>query len=166
EIPSLEDYAEYFGITPIKGDEISISFSKEDAAKPFLTENTQMWEFFEPGLRIRLSEISPEEGITQRVRSALLEMLPSGHTSIDDLAKRLLVSRRTLQRRLGNEGTNFKEVLSSVREELARHYITKSELPYNQISFLLGYEDPNSFFRAFNSWTGATPDSIRSAGMH
>ncbi|MCP4936060.1 MAG: hypothetical protein GY927_18120 [bacterium] len=44
--------------------------------KPFLTENIQMWEFFEPGLRKRLPEISVEEGMTERVRGALLEMLP------------------------------------------------------------------------------------------
>ncbi|MBP0012560.1 MAG: helix-turn-helix transcriptional regulator [Roseofilum sp. SBFL] len=68
----------------------------------------------------------------------------------------------TVQRRLGNEGTSFKLILTKVREELARYYITKSELPYTQISLLLGYEDPNSFFRAFHSWTGTTPDRIRS----
>ncbi|MDJ0842042.1 MAG: AraC family transcriptional regulator ligand-binding domain-containing protein [Acidobacteriota bacterium] len=161
DLPSSRDYADFFGVIPVKGDEILISFSAGDAAKPFLTENVQMWEYFEPGLRKRLSEVSVEEGMTERVRGALLEMLPSGQTSVDDLARRLFVGRRTLQRRLGEEGTSFKTVLTGVREELARHYVSKSELPYPQISFLLGYEDPNSFFRAFRSWTGATPDSIR-----
>ena len=165
-LPAGDAYANYFGVTPVAGDDVSVSFSAEDALKPFLTENAQMWEFFEPGLRKRLSEISAEEGMAERVRSALLEMLPSGQTSVDDLASRLLVSRRTLQRRLGEEGTSFKAVLASVREELARHYITKSELPYNQISFLLGYEDPNSFFRAFHEWTGATPETVRSQAVH
>ena len=162
----MDDYADYFGVIPVKGDAILISFSAGDAAKPFLTENAQMWAYFEPGLRKRLSEVSTEEGMTERVRGALLEMLPSGQTSVDDLARRLFVGRRTLQRRLGEEGTSFKTVLTGVREELARHYITKSELPYPQISFLLGYEDPNSFFRAFRSWTGATPDSIRARARH
>ncbi|MDB9518092.1 AraC family transcriptional regulator ligand-binding domain-containing protein [Roseofilum reptotaenium CS-1145] len=162
ELPSLQDYADYFGVVPIQGEKLSISFSADDAVKPFLTENLQMWEFFEPELRKRLSEIRAETSMGERVRDALLEMLPSGQTSVDDLAGRLLISRRTLQRRLGDEGTSFKLILTKVREELARYYITKSELPYTQISLLLGYEDPNSFFRAFHSWTGTTPDRIRS----
>ena len=166
ELPSGKAYKDYFGVAPLATDEISVSFSAEDAVKPFLSENMQMWDFFEPGLRKRLSQINVEEGMTERVRGALLEMLPSGQTSVDDLARRLMVSRRTLQRRLGEEGTSFKAVLASVREELARHYITHSELPYTQISFLLGYEDPNSFFRAFHAWTGLTPDSIRSRAAH
>lgn len=166
EIPDIDLYSEYFGVTPVLGKDLTVVFSAEDAQKPFLSENPQMWEFFEPGLRKRLSEISIEEGMTERVSGALLEMLPSGESNMGELANRLLVSRRTLQRRLGEEGTNYKEVLSGVREKLARHYITNSELPYTQISFLLGYENPNSFFRAFQSWTGTTPDTIRSQIIH
>ncbi|MBT2971312.1 MAG: AraC family transcriptional regulator [Candidatus Thiodiazotropha sp. (ex Ctena orbiculata)] len=166
KLPCRDKLKKYFGVAPTLGDNISITFSAEDARKPFLTENVQMWEFFEQGLRKRLSEVSIDEGMTERVRSALLELLPSGQTTADDVASRLLVSRRTLQRRLGEEGTSFKAILMSVREELARHYITNSELPYIQISFLLGYEDPNSFFRAFHSWTGTTPDSFRTQAVH
>lgn len=161
DLPEIDAYTEYFGIEPVRGKHIAITFSAEDAAKPFLSENKQMWEFFEPGLRKRLSEICANDGMVPRVKAALLEMLPSGQSSVDEVASRLLVSRRTLQRRLNEEETNFKNVLANVREELARHYITQSELPYVQISFLLGYEDPNSFFRAFSSWTGTTPDRLR-----
>lgn len=161
ELPALEQYTDYFGVTPVLGDRISVTFSAEDAALPFLSENNEMWQFFEPGLRKCLSELDKEEGMSERVRSALLEMLPSGQATVGALSKRLAVSSRTLQRRLGEEGTSFKHILANVREELARHYITKSELPYTQISFLLGYEDPNSFFRAFNTWTGMTPATVR-----
>ncbi len=166
ELPSRDEYKSYFGVAPIVGNEISVTFSAEDAVKSFLTENVQMWDFFEPGLRKRLSEITIEEGMSERARSALLEMLPSGQTTVEDLASRLLVSRRALQRRLGEEGTSYKAILTRVRKELARHYITTSEMPYTQISYLLGYEDPNSFFRAFHKWTGSTPDSIRAQAIH
>ncbi|MET0066540.1 MAG: AraC family transcriptional regulator ligand-binding domain-containing protein [Candidatus Thiodiazotropha sp.] len=160
------EYEQYFGIKPLKSDDLSMTFSAEDAARPFVSENTQMWDFFEEGLNKKLSEVSMDEDFSERARSALLEMLPSGQTTSDDLARRLMVSKRTLQRRLGDEGTNFKEVLANVREDLAKHYITRSDIPYTQISFLLGYEDPNSFFRAFHSWTGSTPDSVRTQAMH
>lgn len=165
-LENLDDYTEYFGVKPVKGPHVSIQFRADDAKKPFLSENKQMWEFFEPGLRKRLSEVSTQEGTVARVKAVLLEMLPSGQSTVDEVAYRLLMSRRTLQRRLNEEDTNFKNVLAGVREELARHYITRSDLPYTQISFLLGYEDPNSFFRAFNAWTGTTPDSVRTESLH
>lgn len=158
----LEGYQEFLGIAPFQGPKISLSFSAKDATKPFISENIQMWDFFEPSLRKRLAEIGVKEKFSERAHSALLEMLPSGETTADDLAKKLLISKTTLQRRLGDEVTNFKEVLINVRKKLAKYYIRQSELPYTQISFLLGYEDPNSFFRAFNTWTGSTPDTYRS----
>lgn len=57
--------------------------------------------------------------------------------------------------------TRFQHVLDSTREELARHYLTSSRLSGAEISFLLGFEDPNSFFRAFHAWTGQTPQQVR-----
>lgn len=161
ELPAIEAYEEYLGVRPELGDCISMQFSSVDASKPFHSENSRMWEFFEPSLRKRLAEIRPPESVAERVKNVLLEMLPSGQASVDDVASRLFLSRRTLQRRLSAEETNFKNVLTGVRQELAHHYIKESQLPYSQISFLLGYEDPNSFFRAFHDWTGTTPSSIR-----
>ena len=70
---------------------------------------------------------------------------------------------RTLQRRLKQEDTRFSEVLSDTRERLARHYLKTSTMSGAEISFLLGYEDPNSFFRAFHQWTGQTPERARAA---
>ncbi len=161
ELPVQDKFNQYFGVEATLSDKISLAFSKEDCLRPFVTENQAMWEFFEPNLNKHLSEITSDDGFSRRARSAMLEMLPCGEATLPILAKRLNLSRRTLQRRLQNEGTNFQGLLTEVRRDLAEHYVIKSTLPYNHISFLLGYEDPNSFFRAFHQWTGSTPDSIR-----
>jgi len=79
------------------------------------------------------------------------------------VAERLAMSKRKLQRRLAAEGTSFQEVLRDTRHELARHDLHRTELPCAEISFLLGYEDPNSSFRAFHDWTGSTPEAARRA---
>ncbi len=71
------------------------------------------------------------------------------------------MSRRSLQRSLREEETSFRKILSDTRERLARHYLSHSDMAAAEISFLLGYDDPNSFFRAFRSWTGTTPESLR-----
>ena len=68
-----------------------------------------------------------------------------------------------MQRRLNAEKLSFQAVLDATREELARHYLGSSAMSGAEISFLLGFEDPSSFFRAFHTWTGETPEQVRSA---
>jgi AraC-like DNA-binding protein len=80
---------------------------------------------------------------------------------MDAIASRLAMSKRTLQRRLGEEGMTFQSLVNQTREALARHYLSQTTLSNGEISFLLGFEDPNSFFRAFHDWTGITPDVLR-----
>jgi AraC-like DNA-binding protein len=162
-LASADSYSEYFGVSVTKGDRNSITFSALDARRPFLTINEQMWNFFEPDLRRRLSDMDTDASFAARVHSSLLELLPSGQNSIDDVARTLAVSRRTLQRRLNEESTSFQVELNRTREQLARHYLANSALSGAQISFLLGFEDPNSFFRAFHSWTGTTPRQLRTS---
>ena len=62
--------------------------------------------------------------------------------------------------------TSFEEVLRTTREQLARYYLTNTQLGYAEISFLIGFEEPSSFFRAFREWTGDTPESMRMASRH
>ncbi|MEM8959844.1 MAG: AraC family transcriptional regulator ligand-binding domain-containing protein [Acidobacteriota bacterium] len=156
-------YTEFLGQRIETGSRLTITFAAADATRPFLTANEAMWEFFEPELRRRLSELDETATVSDRVHAALLELLPSGSSSLQDVAKTLAVSSRTLQRRLRDEGESFRTVLDATREELARHYLTSSTMSGAEISFLLGFEDPNSFFRAFHAWTGETPEQARSA---
>lgn len=160
-----EAYASFFGLPVETGTRHGVVFSAADGARPFLTANVKMWEFFEPQLRRRLSELDAAATTRDRVRGALLELLPAGNGSLQAVARKLAMSPRTLQRRLGVEGQRFQHVLDSTREELARHYLVSSTLSGAEISFLLGYEDPNSFFRAFQGWTGATPGQVRAGQL-
>lgn len=157
------DYQVYSGVPLTLGSNQAITFSLEDAGRPFLTANQAMWEFFEPELRKRLAELEAGASMRERVRSALLELLPAGQASIETVAHRLAISPRTLQRRLSAEGATFQDALNQTREALARHYLARSALPTAEIAFLLGYEDPNSFYRAFRDWTGQTPERLRAA---
>lgn len=73
------------------------------------------------------------------------------------------MSKRTLQRRVETEGTSFQQILKETREALAHHYLENTTLPASEISSFLGDDEPNFFYRAFRSWTGETPDTIRHA---
>ena len=156
-------YEEFLGARIQRGPRQRLVFTAADAARPFLTSNEALWAAFEPELRQRLADLESEVPTARRVRAVLLEGLPSGLVSIEDVAKKLALSKRTLQRRIEAEGTSYQQLLRETRESLARHYLEKTALPAAEISFLLGFDEPNSFYRAFRAWTGNTPDSVRPA---
>jgi AraC-like DNA-binding protein len=153
----------FLGARVRTGDTHTVTFSAADAARPFLTENEPMWRFYAPELRRRLSDLQAEATVADRVRAALHDTLPAGDSSITAVTRRLAVSSRTLQRQLREEGTTYQAVLASTREDLARHYLRRGNLRTGEIAYLLGYDDTNSFYRAFRSWTGTTPETLRTA---
>ncbi|WP_315836089.1 helix-turn-helix domain-containing protein [Bradyrhizobium prioriisuperbiae] len=162
--PASADIA-YLGCTPIRKTFPSITLSLEDARRPLVSENTEMWSVFEPDLRRQLADKLAISGIRDRLRNALLEAIPSGDTDSDRLASRLHVSKRSLQRHLRNEGTSFQQVLDETRADLARHYLGQTTTSLDEMSYLLGYTSSASFFRAFQSWFGTTPTSYRRAQL-
>jgi AraC-like DNA-binding protein len=163
DIPEKAVYEDYFGVHLTKSDFDGVTFSAQDAERPFLTASDAMWSIFEPELNQRMQDLAQDATHTDRVRACLMEIVASGQYSVGDVASRLAVSPRTLQRHLRQEGTSFQQVLDGLREELARSYLARSEYSNGQIAFLLGYEDPNSFFRAFRAWTGQTPAVVRAS---
>ncbi len=127
----------------------------------YCSRNESMWEFFEPELKRRLSMMETDDSCAARVRSALMELLPSGECTIDDVAKKLGYSKRSLQRKLQEEDTNFQKQLNHTRGLLARTYLANTDMTTEDIAFLLGYQESGSFLRAFTVWTGQTVNEYR-----
>ncbi len=160
-----EPYQEFFGVPFSTGSANRLTFSARDALEPFLTENAAMWDFFEAGLKKKLSDLDTQASMQERVRSALFEMLPAGQSSIEESANRLGMSKRSLQRRLSEESSSYQEVLTATRRELADYYLSRSSASLVEIAYLLGFQDGNSFLRAFRGWTGQTPGEYRTSNM-
>jgi AraC-like DNA-binding protein len=160
-----EAYREYFGVPLSPGSSNCITFAAADAEQPFLTENAAMWAFFEAGLAERLADLDSDAGMTERVKGALREMLPSGQSAVEEVAGRLGMSKRSLQRKLAEESSGYQEVLNATRRDLAQHYLTRSAISLVEIAYLLGFQDSNSFIRAFREWTGQTPGEFRKSSM-
>ncbi len=148
--------ADYLGIRVRQTERFTVTFSARDSARPFLTANEPMWEFFEPELRRRLAHLERGSTVRQRVQAALLELLPSGRGTVDGVARKLMMGTRTLQRQLKSEGTTFQTVLNDTRRAIAHRYLSEGHLSVAEIAFLLGYGEPSSFYRAFHAWTGRT----------
>ncbi|MET0703607.1 MAG: AraC family transcriptional regulator ligand-binding domain-containing protein [Mycobacterium sp.] len=154
-------YEKFLGARLQRGRTHRVAFATADATLPFLTSNEPLWAVFEPELRRRLADLETPATTAARVRAALLEALPSGLASMDTIARKLAVSRRTLQRRIEAEGTTYQQILDNTRTDLARHYLENTAVSVGEIAFLLGFSEPNSFYRAFRVWTGTTPDIVR-----
>ncbi|MCI6011929.1 MAG: helix-turn-helix transcriptional regulator [Firmicutes bacterium] len=154
-------FADYAQVMPQQSTHNRITFCRTDLELPFITYNEAMWDYFQPELTRRLADLDAEESVSTRVRSALTELLPGGLFSIDDVAEKLGMSRRTLQRKLTEENTTFQKQLNSVREVMALHYIENTNISTADIAYLLGYSEVNSFLRAFSTWTGKNLSDYR-----
>lgn len=159
--PHAEAYREYLGVPIERGPSVTATFTAADARRPFLTANHAMWQVFEADLRRRLADLDRVETAAVRVQAALIELLPAGQGTAQDVSRRLAMSGRTLQRRLAREGTTFQAVLGHTRHRLARHYLARPDITITEIALLLGYHEPSSFHRAFHQWSGTTPHRVR-----
>ena len=99
--------------------------------------------------------------ISMQVRIRIIEQLPDGTPTQESIASVLNVSRRSLQRKLHDETTNFKHLLKNTRRELALQYIDEPHRSISEITYLLGFSEPSNFSRAFKRWTGQTPVEYR-----
>jgi AraC-like DNA-binding protein len=135
----------------------AIVFRRADAQRPFVTRNAELLAMLAPQFEQELKQENKEENFLERVRTAIQQKLTGRRPSIEDIADGLHVSPRTLQRRLQDEGSSFQRLLDEARHQLARRYLNNSVLELNEAAYLLGYEDGNSFVRAFRTWEGIPP---------
>jgi AraC-like DNA-binding protein len=135
----------------------AIVFRVSDAQRPFVTRNDELLAMLAPQFEEELKRQSSEEDFADRVRGAIQRKLTGRRPTIDDIAEALHLSSRTLQRRLQDAGSSFQRVLEEARHQLARRYLNNSVLELNEAAYLLGYEDSNSFVRAFRTWEGVPP---------
>jgi len=108
----------------------------------------------------RIDEASP---VSHDAARRIAARLSSGEPDQGSIAKQMGISERTLQRRLQNEGTTFNKLLEDARRTIALGYLADRNLAAYEVSFLLGYAEPATFFRAFKRWTGQTPQQYRAS---
>ena len=141
----------------------AIVFRASDANLPFVTGNAELLAMLAPQLDEELKRHKGQETFPERVRAAIQKKLAGRRPKMQEIARELHISSRTLQRRLQQAGYSFQQVLEEARHQLARHYLTNSLLELNETAYLLGYEDSNSFVRAFRTWEGVPPAHWRGA---
>ena len=144
-----------------KASQNALVFSKTDMELPFVTYNAELLAIVAPQLEAELAEQLGHKTFSEQAKAILKRLLAGQRPGIQDLARELHLSTRTLQRRLTEQGLTFQRLLEEARRELAHHYLLHSSLELNETAYLLGYEDANSFFRAFHHWEGTSPGQWR-----
>lgn len=139
----------------------ALVFKKAEMELPFVTSNPDLLATVAPQLEAELTEQLAQRNFNEQAKGILKRLLAGQRPGINDLARELHLSTRTLQRRLTEQGITFQRLLEEARRELARHYLLHSSRELNETAYLLGYEDANSFFRAFHQWEGTSPGQWR-----
>ena len=164
-LPSLgkasEALAGFAGCRVNGGDGARLVLTEDMAKLPIISADTEVLRAIERELGQRLKASESDASWSDRVDREIRHLLPSGRISVEIVADRLRLSSRSLQRKLQQEGASFQGVLDKTRASLALIYLRDQKLSTEETSYLLAYKDPNSFFRAFNDWTGMTPSEAR-----
>lgn len=132
-------------------------FDQAALALPMVNRNAQLLATLLPGLDQAITQDEREGTLADRVRTSLGQKMCQGRPAVGEVAKSLGMSARTMQRRLGQLGTTYQNVLDEVRRHSARQFLADTDLGIGEVAFLLGFEEVNSFTRAFQVWEGTTP---------
>ena len=140
--------------------ENSFTLSAADVDRVLPTSNHPLAGVLDGMLTEQLAKLSKDD-VVSRCKAEFLEQLSSGEPSADDIAQRLHMSSRTLQRKLSAAGTNIQKLADECRRDLALRYIDDAGCSITDITFLLGFSGQSTFSRAFRRWTGVSPSEYR-----
>ncbi len=141
-------------------DEISLVYDEATLSKHLVGGNPLLTQSHEKMLDDYLSRLDKND-VEQRVKNRIYEMLPLGTPSQTEIAAKLGMSLRNLQRRLQERETSFRDILEATRKKLALEYIQQNHLSFSEIGYLVGFSNIGNFNRAFKRWTGSTPGAYR-----
>lgn len=139
-----------------------IVFAKSVLDLPIITANEFNQRRMLQQCDDELKRIQEHLQLHERIREIVslhLEKSPS----IGFVAEKLHISERTLRRRLKDEGVNFRELLKSIRHEMALYYLAQTEVRIEKIASQLGYGETACFRHAFKAQTGQSPREWREA---
>ncbi|MBI3416225.1 MAG: AraC family transcriptional regulator [Verrucomicrobia bacterium] len=144
-----------------KADRNALIFRSRDLDCPFVTHNEELLAVIGAHVETELEARNARANVGEQVKETLSRSMAGKRPTLDDVAKELGLGARTLQRRLTDSGLTFQTLVEDTRRHLAHHFLKQRAVELNETAFLLGFEDANSFFRAFQIWEGISPGEWR-----
>ena len=138
----------------------AILFRAEDLAAPVPSANEELAMMLDE-MTSKYLALRFTGRFSKKVRTALLDQLSDGEPTKAETARLLVMTERTLLRRLQEENTTFQEVLDHLREEKAYDYLRQPDMTIDAIAAELGFSTSSTFSQAFTRWTGQRPSEWR-----
>jgi len=110
---------------------------------------------------LSLAKIPHCDGVSLRVINALHMRVGHADLSVEQIAADVNLTKRTLQRRLQEQNTNFAQLRDDVRFHYAIKYLIDDHMSVDLVSKGLYFSDRTSFTNAFKRWTGLSPSAFR-----
>lgn len=161
--PKLTSYHEaYFGCPVFfNSDRDAILFSRGAMQNANKLGDEGITRFLSGHLDRELAEIAEMPSLGERIRDVIARSLSEGLPKMEDVARRLGMSARSLHRRLSEDGLSFQTLTEATRRELAEGLLQDERHSLAEIAFLTGFAEQSSFNRAFKRWAGETPALYR-----
>jgi len=159
----VDRFNEFFG-APIRfGGDVDAVYLDTTLVSKALPESNKELALANEKLAIEYLSRLKSSDMSIKAARVLIEKLPDGAITADQVANELHLSARTFQRRLKDENTSFSKLMDDVRKELATSYMEGTDKSVTEITYLLGFAETSTFSRAFKRWTGQSPTRFREA---
>lgn len=143
------------------GPQIEVAFDAGVLDLPLPRSDPHLFGYLSRRADQLLAALPTSATLADRVRQAIGAALARGEPRLGSVARDMVMSGRTLQRRLTDEGTRFADLVDAARRERAMLLLEDASISCTEIAFLLGYTEAAPFFRAFKRWTGMPPQAYR-----
>lgn len=156
------EYSRVYGAPIYFGqNEIAILLQKKHVEEAVVTADYDLLRVLVAHAEAKSAQMEQQKRFADRIKQSVIQLVKPEFPSLEQVARHLNLSPRTLQRRLKEEDYTFKQLIDELKEEFALGYLRRPDLSISEVAYLLGYTDNSAFSRSFKRWTGKSPVEYR-----
>jgi AraC-like DNA-binding protein len=150
---SVKEYERIFQ-APIhfNGKSNTLTFRKRDSLLPVISYDKSLFEFFNNTLEQKLKSLQGQQRFSDHLKQKMLTDFKGRTPSIEIAASNFNMTPRSLQRKLKDDGTSYRDIVSGLKKELAQTIMGQSDFRVGEVAEILGYSDSSSFRKAYKKW--------------
>lgn len=160
-------YDRYFGGCPVHFEQpvskiiIPVSDINRPTAQMGSWRDRAMIPMLQEHLSELINEMTQQETFARKISTLVAQKIDNNQFSLSSVAGQMHMSVRSLQRRLDEEGTSFREIVRQERRRRAECILsTQKRASVLDAAIHAGYSDASALNKAFRKWTGETPKNF------
>lgn len=140
-----------------------IEFERTWLARTQLFKNPELYAVLQRQAERSIGRLTRDGNMSELIQEHLASRDPREMPSMEDVARHLGMSARSLRRRLVAEGSEYKDLIARARTRIAKRLLEHPRASIHEIAYAMGFATPAAFHRAFKRWTGMTPNEYKSS---